>query len=82
MLKITNSFKKILQNKSYDTNIEFTWKNTYNSRKIFPANFNECRKIALMLGYLYLEFNELIYDLYSKDIRKVIGKKFDINNTL
>ncbi len=75
MLNLTRSFKKVLKN---NEEIEFTWKNTYDSRRIFPADFYECRKVALMFGYSYLEFNGLIYDLHSKDIRKVVGQKSDI----
>ncbi|MFB5758992.1 hypothetical protein [Paenibacillus medicaginis] len=39
------------------------WRDVFDSRKIFPADFYECRKVATSVGYKYFAFNGVVFGI-------------------
>lgn len=43
------------------------WRDVFDSRKIFPADFYECKKVAASVGYKYFAFNGTVFSVNQKN---------------
>lgn len=54
------------------------WKDVFNCQKVFPKMFHECQEIAKSVGYDYMSFNGLIYNVNSNLGQDWICKEEDL----
>lgn len=46
-----------------DDHIPTSWRDVFDSQKVFPADYSECRTIAKNTGYKYFGFNGIVFSV-------------------
>jgi len=52
--------------------LNLTWKDVFNSQKMWPMNYNQCREWAERTGYKYLAFNGEIFSVDDINMKNII----------
>lgn len=42
-------------------NLRLTWRDVFDSQKIFPSSYEDCLRAAVNVNYKYIAFNGLVY---------------------
>lgn len=56
---------------------QIKWKDVFNCQKLFPLDMFSCKRLVKSVGYQYMSFNGLIYDV-TEDTSNYICTEKDL----
>lgn len=49
-----------------------SWRDVFDSQKLFPASYDICRETAKSVGYEFIAFNGWVYSVDDNDMKNTV----------
>jgi len=59
-----------------------TWKDVFNSQRMWPVNYDQCREWTERVGYKYLAFNGEVFSVNDIEMKNVVCLDDELGETL
>jgi hypothetical protein len=74
-----NTIVETKQFPQFEQKNKLSWKDVFDSYKLYPNNYSECLAIAKPTNYKYIAFNGSVYSIYDYLMKDKICSEDDLN---